>query len=113
MEILDMDWAQSGLLNYDACMRCYQRRNCILFQEIPKEFLSSMHERLLTVVQPKIAAELETQLADFNVMEQLQSLDQLVAATPHSTTHQVKSTYCTAAQPITSLKPAFLSKHHQ
>merc|ERR1712083_1276167 len=52
---------------------------------IDQEFLASMHMRLQTVVRQKLV---EDKIAEEQIGDKLVSLDKIVAATPHPTSHR-------------------------
>ena len=56
-------------------------------KEIDRNFLSVLHDRLATILRPKLFALMEKKFEEDNVGEKLQKLDQIVASTPHSTKH--------------------------
>merc|ERR1712083_458230 len=55
---------------------------------IDQEFLASMHMRLQTVVRQKLSKLVEDKIADEQLGDKLVSLDKIVAATPHPTSHR-------------------------
>merc|ERR1719309_135478 len=59
-----------------------------ILQTIDKQFLVSIHNRLLAVVRPKLSQQIEAAIQQHNLPEKLKELDKIVAETPHPLSHK-------------------------
>ena len=62
--------------------------NSYILQTIDKQYLVSMHKRLLAVIRPKLTKQIDDAIQEHNLPNKLAELDKIVAETPHPLSHK-------------------------